>query len=462
MMFLQYAIWGVWSPILGMHLDHLHFTGAQMGPIFGTMAIASILSPFIAGQIADRYFSTERFLALTHFIGGLLLLWLAKLTTPTSVYWVMMAYALLYAPTVALTNSISFHHLSDAERDFGKIRLWGTIGWIAIGWVFGAALGHWSNAFSSALWVIGWLVTGFIVGVAAASRTGMTAGIVGAVLAGVLAVLLPRWWHGVQIAHCFTVGGITSIALAAYCLTLPHTPPAKKAANPWAFLEAIALIRQRNFAVLFFVSFFVATELAFYYLLSPIFFERVVRIPSSWVGPVMTIGQIAEVLVLILLPLSLKRIGMRNTIAIGISTWPVRYLIFSLFALTAPSVFASGPNTTIVYVATAIVFLAQALHGVCYAFFFVAGQVYTDQVATGDIRASAQSLIAIATAGVGGYVGAKFAGWARDAFTVATSTGLQPDFFKIYLIPVSITFACAIAFLIGFKSEKRVPVPEAA
>ena len=382
MMFLQYAIWGAWAPILAMHLNNnLKLTGLQIGYVFMTMPIASILSPFIAGQIADRYFSTERFLALVHFIGGLLLFAMARIDSYGPFLWVMAVYALLYAPTVALTNSLSFHHLKDPEREFGGIRLWGTIGWIVIGLVFGASLKRWS---------------------------------------------------GLSVGECLTVAGGISVLLALYSLTLPHTPPSKKAENPLAFLEALRMLKHRNFAVLFFISFFVATELAFYYQLSAIFFQQSVGLAESAVGPVMAIGQIAEVLVLAALPFALKNLGMRNTIAIGIAAWPVRYFIFSL----------GKPMW--------LVIAAQALHGICYAFFFVAGQVYTNSVATDDIRASAQSLITIATSGVGMLLGNIFAGWAMDFFRV----GGQPDFHKIYLIPVAITFACAVAFIIGFKEER--------
>ncbi|MGQ9525684.1 MAG: MFS transporter, partial [Armatimonadota bacterium] len=327
-------------------------------------------------------FSTERFLAVAHIVGGVLLIALAKITQYPVFYWTMLAYALLYAPTVALTNSLSFHHLRDAEKEFGGIRLWGTIGWIVVGWLFGYALARWKGV--------------------------------------------------VSVGDCLNLAGVIAIVLGVYSFTLPHTPPAKEAKNPWAFLEALKMLEHRNFAVLFFISFFVATELAFYYQLSAIFFRKGVGLSESWVGPVMTIGQVAEVLVLAMLPFALKRLGMKRTIAIGIATWPVRYFIFSL----------GSPMW--------LVIAAQALHGICYAFFFVAGQVYTDSVATPDIRGSAQSLIFIATQGIGMLAGNFFAGWAQDHFTVRG----EPDFHKIYLIPVAITFACAVAFVIGFKSEQ--------
>jgi len=383
MMFLQYAVWGAWAPILSMHLNNnLKFSGLQIGAVFSTMALAAACSPFIAGQIVDRYFSTERFLAVAHIVGGMMLIALARIQDYPVFYWTMLAYALLYAPTVALTNSLSFHHLKDAEREFGGIRLWGTIGWIVVGWLFGYALARWQGVLS--------------------------------------------------VGDCLNLAGVIAVVLGLYSFTLPHTPPAKKAENPWAFLAALKMLEHRNFAVLFFISFFVATELAFYYQLSAIFFQKSVGLPESWVGPVMTIGQVAEVLVLAMLPFALKNLGMRTTIAIGIATWPVRYFIFSL----------GRPME--------LVIAAQALHGICYAFFFVAGQVYTDSVATPDIRGSAQSLIFIATQGIGMLAGNFFAGWAMDRFRVAG----EPDFHKIYLIPVAITLACAVAFLIGFKSEK--------
>ncbi len=227
MMFLEYAIWGVWAPTLSLHLQKLpSFQGAHLGDLIGwvylTMPLATILSPFIAGQLADRYFATQRFLAFSHLVGGVFILAAAFVTDFMGIFWVMLGHCLLYAPTVALTNSLAFHHLPNGEKDFGGVRLWGTIGWIAIGWAFGS----WLESIT-----------------------------------------------GANVGQCLMFAGILSFVMAAYCLTLPHTPPAKTGKNPFAFLEALKLVRKPSFAVMLVVALIVSTELQFYYVLTQNFFS---------------------------------------------------------------------------------------------------------------------------------------------------------------------------------------------
>jgi MFS family permease len=233
MMFLEYAVWGVWAPILALYLGRLpafrEDTATKINMVYLTMAIASILSPFVAGQLVDRYFSTEKFLAFSHLVGGALLLWASQIATFWPLFFVMLGHCLLYAPTVPLTNSISFRNLPDPEKDFGPTRLWGTIGWIAIGWVFS-----------------GWL--GLPEGMRAALPTPPSVG------------------------NCLIFGGVLSLLMAAYCLTLPHTPPPPRPESPWAFIDALKLCRKPSFAVMLVVAFLVSTELQFYYVLTPNYF----------------------------------------------------------------------------------------------------------------------------------------------------------------------------------------------
>jgi MFS family permease len=225
MMFLQYAIWGVWAPTLSLYLARLpsfrEAMGDKIGWIYLAMPLANILSPFVAGQLADRYFATQRFLAVSHLVGGLFILAAAYVADFTGMFWLILGHCLLYAPTVALTNALAFHHLPNGEKDFGAVRLWGTIGWIAIGWVFGA-----------------WL----------------------------------DWVTGADVGQCLFFAGILSIVMAAYCLTLPHTPPATKVESPLAFLEALKLVRKPSFAVMLVIALLVSTELQFYYALTQNFF----------------------------------------------------------------------------------------------------------------------------------------------------------------------------------------------
>jgi MFS family permease len=246
MMFLEYAIWGVWAVNLQGYLGSLEsfreYGTFKISMIFMTMAIANILAPFVASQLADRYFSTERFLAFSYLVGGFFLLWASPfrfyLHLPPMVqsydflFWVLLAYCLLYAPTVALTNSLAFAHLPNGEKDFGSVRLWGTIGWIVIILLFGAWLG----------------------------------------LANVegIAKILP---HLPDVGDCLIVAGVLSLIMAGFSLTLPHTPPSPKVENPLAFLTAIKLARYPSFAVMLVVAFLVSTELQFYYALTPRFFQ---------------------------------------------------------------------------------------------------------------------------------------------------------------------------------------------
>lgn len=717
MMFLQYAIWGAWAPILTLHLLSLHdFTrpGANTGwliaLVYMTMAIASMVAP-VAGQFADRYFSTERYLAFSHAVAGGLIIWVYYLETFWAIFGVMLLHTLLYAPTVGLTNSISMHHLPNSERDFGKVRLWGTIGWIVIAWVFAVWLG---------------LADGVIEMISPKWRDALSG----------WRQELPRLYKP-QVGHTLLAAGGLSFLLAVFCLTLPHTPPSRKAENPFAFLGAVKLMKNPSFAVLIVVAFLVSTELQFYYVFTPSYFnqgggpftakdiaaalskqretqasydaselvrqwdekrlvlwdqrtltreeldglhkglkdallktvyatrdlrdaedlvymgdakelggngddklsrtefarlknfksrdietlvavveeqlsaerrkwesageaerserrqriaylekrrqtilqlwlsdlverrraavephvdfnpmqpllgvqkglafareqselfEQIVALQitlaafqnqaetlaeaaaiagagagfihvlqeqrselaaktnvaddkkreelqlfdsriaeirkrldrfddrrpnaakiaasaatalsqfdavrdakgglaldQAWVGPIMTLGQIAEVFVLLLVPWSLKRLGFRITIAIGIFAWSLRYLLFSL----------GHPRELII--------ASQALHGFGFAFFFVGAFLYADSIATPDIRASVQSFIIFITYGAGMLVSSLIAGPVVDAF--------DGNWYLVFMVPAVITGLCTVAFIIGFKDPPREPEP---
>lgn len=466
MMFLQYTIWGAWAPILVLHMQQLDdFTkdtvvnvvvtnitlqqDTKINLVYMTMAIATILSTFLAGQIADRYFSTERFLAFSQFAGGVLLIFLARLTTFPAMFWVMLLYAVIYAPTVALTNSLAFHHLPNGEKDFAGIRVWGTIGWIAIGWGIG-------------LWL---------------RETGA------------------------DVGNCLIVAAVLSFIMAGYSITLPHTPPTKNSADPWAFLGALRLLKKRSFAVLVIVSFLVATELQFYYVLSPAYFNQGggpysaktladllsgdnepsdadraaaaaalvlggdkdgneklsreeletlakndplakevadrenrtvakkggVRLHQGTVPIVMTFGQICEMIVLALLPFFLTRLGFRLTIAFGIAAWSVRYFVFA---------WCPSPEIVVAF---------QALHGFGFAFFFVGGFIYSDRIAGKEIKASAQALMLLVTMGAGMLVSSLVAGPISDY--------LERDWHQIFLVPAILTAVCTLIFLAGFRDD---------
>lgn len=430
MMFLQYAIWGVWAPVLGRYLlGPMGFSGTETGLVYMTMAIASILAPLIAGQIADRYFPTQYYLAVVHLLGGGLLYLLSQ-SEPKDFpkfFGLMMAYQLLYAPTVGLTNSLAFHHLPAGEKQFGPIRLWGAVAWIVVGLAFGQ-------------WLKG----------------------------------QPEAEQLRLVGQCLVWAAVLSVVNAVYCLTLPHTPPSRQGDNPFAFLEAFKLLKEPSFAVLTVISFLVATELQFYYVFGgpffgslriagqdiPEFFKSDLPASLAWLGiferipstddlwrikegsipQILTLGQIIEVFVLLGLPWFVSRFGIRATIVIGILAWPIRYGIFSL-----------GQPWW-------LVIASQGLHGLAYGFFFVGGQMYTDRVAGKDIRASAQSFMVLATAGVGMLLSSLIAGPVVDFFsTQSGQSGQQAvvNWQHVFLVPVGITVVGALAFLLFFREKSK-------
>ncbi len=389
MMFLQYAIWGAWAPVLSDYLlNNLGFTGFQAGWIFALLPIATIISPFIGGQLADRYFATEKVIAFLQLTGGVLLLIMSQVTSYGAIMALMFFYCLFYAPTLALTNSIAMINLKDSEEEFGRIRVWGTIGWIASGWL-----------------LTGWRYLG-----------------VNVALGGDMLFL----------------AGIMSVIMGFQSFTLPHTPPQKEGVNPLAFLDALKMLKNRDFLIFVGITFVVATELEFYYLLTaPFLTSTSIGISSESLPAIMTIAQFAEMFVMIfLLSVFLKKYGMRNTLAIGVIAWPLRYIIFAI-----------GKPVWLVVA-------SLTLHGFCYVFFFVAAFIYVDKIAPRDIRASAQSFIAIVVLGVGRGMGSVFAGKIMDIFTVNGVT----NWTNTFLVPCVLTILCAVAFILFFR-EKSSAVP---
>lgn len=393
MMFLEYATWGAWVVVLGAYLGapppredprfYLGFDPVQVGAIFSLLPLATIVAPFIFGQIADRMLSTQYLLSICHILGGIVMFAMATQRTYGPFMWLMLLYSLLYAPTLALTNSLAFTHMRDPEREFGGIRVWGTLGWIAAGWV-----------------LTGW-----------------------------------RLYLPAVVGDLLILAGIFSVLLGLFSLVLPHTPPKKEGVNPLAFLEALKLFANSNFAVFMVISFIVGTELEFYYILTSPYMEHL-GFARERVPAIMTIAQIAEILVMaVLLPRLLPKLGARRLLAMGVIAWPVRYAIFAF--LPIPWLVAAS----------------LILHGFCYVFFFVVGFIYVDQVAPKDIRASAQALVAIVVLGAGRFLGSRFAGWIQGRYTADGVTNWQ----SVFLVPCVLTIACAVAFLLFFRDEKAIP-----
>ena len=390
MMFLQYAIWGSWAPVLSAYLQNdLGFSGTQIGLIYSLLPLATIISPFLGGQIADRYFPTEKLIALLQLAGGGFLLLVAATTDYTTMIWLMLIYSILYAPTLALTNSIAMINMANSEKEFGSIRVWGTIGWITAG----LSLAFWRS-------------------LAEAQQVPTIQG------------------------DTLVLAGIFSIVMGLLAFGLPHTPPRKEGSNPWAFLEALKMLKSKNMIIFFVIAFIVATELQFYYVLTaPFLTSDQIGVANARVSGVMVIAQLAEIIVMaVLLPRFLPKYGIRKVMLMGIVAWPLRYAIFAI----------GGP--------TWLVLASLALHGFCYVFFFTAAFIYMDQIAPKDIRHSAQSLITLILLGFGNYLGALFSGLVQSIFTSADQ---GTNWTGVFLVPFFLTMLCAVGFLIFFKEETR-------
>lgn len=280
MMFLQYAIWGAWTPVMWSYVKGLGFSDYQAGLVFSALWLACILAPFTGGQVADRWMPSQWFLALVHAAGAIILYVMAGAQDFTPFIVLMGVYALLYAPTLAVTNAVAFEHIEDREKEFGVIRVLGTLGWI----------------------VAGLMLTGM---------RSMTLTVEGR---GDLLVL----------------SAALSVLMAIVCLTLPHTPPKREADNPFAFVEAFKLLKDPHFLLFIIIAFIVTTELQFYYLPTSEYLEKQILIPQEQVPAVMAIAQACELIgMAILLPILLPRIGIRWALAIGVLAWPLRYVVFA-------------------------------------------------------------------------------------------------------------------------------------
>ena len=376
MMFLQFAVWGAWFVTLGVYLEQgLHFSGAWIGAIFGTMALGTIFSPMIVGAIADRFFNSEKLMGLLHLLGGVLLLILPTMgTSPESFYTIALLYALLYSPTLALANSITFTHVPNGTVWFPILRTFGTIGWIAAG-----------------------LFVGYILP---------------------KMVSLPAETTIDATAYPLYLAGILSIALGFFSFALPPTPPTGKAGEMLPAFKAIGLLRSPSFAIFFGVSFVITIVLAFYYgftgnyLADSIMPQLSSLIKVQSVAPVMAIGQVAEMLILPFLGVCLFFMGMKWVLAVGMLAWGVRYMLFAL-----------GAGGDEAKVSALVVVASLALHGICFDFFFAAGFIHVDNNAPKEVRASGQALFTFLTYGLGMWIGNTLSGYIVDRYTVYNEMG---------------------------------------
>ncbi len=390
LMFLQYFVWGAWAVTMGTWLGaDLGFDGGQIGLAYGANAVAAIVSPFFVGMIADRFFPTQRVLAVLHLAGGVLL-WIASLQQSFGAFYaLLLAYALCFMPTLALSNSISFDHLPDAARDFPRVRVLGTVGWI---------------------------VAGLLIG-----------------------------WLGVEsTAQPMQIAAAASLVLGVFCFALPHTPPHAAgqavSARDVLGLDALALLRDRSFLMFVIGSFLLCIPLQFYYAFTnPFLNELGVARPAA----LQTLGQVSEIGFLLLLPWFLVKFGVKRILLIGMAAWSLRYVAF-----------AYGDAGSGMW----LLFIGILLHGVCYDFFFVTGQIYVDQRAPVAIRASAQGFLAFVTFGLGNFIGSFTAGQIVEANRV----GDGHDWTAIWLVPAGMAAVVLVLFLLLFRPRLSPAVPAAA
>ncbi len=385
MMFLQFVIWGAWFEIGFSYIPELGFPEPWMNPlVFGAFNIGALVALFFSTQFADRYFAAEKFLAFSHLIGGLAILGLFFLhPEPGSKvsFWpffgLMLLHSIFYVPTISITNSIAFAAMKNPEKEFGPIRLWGTIGWIVASWPFIFILVDWAKvpAYGTVSFTE-WLGSAF------------SHSLSGAALAK-------------GQSYVFLVSGVASLILAAFSLTLPHTPPKPATGeDKFAWLKAMKYLAKPFLLVLFIVTFIDAAVHQSYFFWTYDFLVKKVEIVPNWAGPVMKIGQIAEVLTMLFLGYVLKNLGWRTTMIIGVLGHAARFAVFAYF-----------PDKT-------AAILINVLHGICYAFFFATVYIFVDKYFPKDIRSSAQGLFNVLILGVGPFVANFVTSKLKDDYTV--------------------------------------------
>jgi nucleoside transporter len=436
MMFLEYVIWGAWLPLLGDYMTNfLAFTGGEKAWVFNAFAIASLTGMFFGGQMADRYFAQEKFLAFSHLIGGLAMFGLYFQTTFWPFFGLMLLHCFFYVPTLSVTNSIAFANLKDPQNEFGKLRVWGTIGWIAAAWPLIFIPIDWAQVptMDQAGGFVSWL--GKALGTLKQGDALKTA-----------------------MAGTFIVSGVTSLLLAAFCLTLPHTPPApREAGSAFAPLEALKLLKVPAILILFIVTFLDSLVHYCYFFWTSTFLPDI-GLPRNWTAVAMSVGQIAEIATMAYLGWFLKRLGWRTTMILGILGHVVRFGIYAI----------GTPDTLW------LVILSNVVHGFAYAFFFATVYIFVDENFPKDVRTSAQSLFNLLILGLGPFLGNFLWGWLGEFYSTPKLAPdgtplLGPDgnpvmqviWSKLFLVPLLFGLVAA-GFLALFFHPKSQPVPEEA
>lgn len=399
MMFLEFFIWGAWFVTLGTFLiNNLHATGAETGAVFSTQSWGAIIAPFVIGLIADRYFNAEKILGILHLAGAVLMYQMYTAPDVSIFYPYVLVYMILFMPTLALVNSISFNQMKDTGKEFPKVRVWGTIGWIVAGLAISFVF----------LWDA------------------------------------PENVKGGLMKNTFLLASVASLILGVFSFTLPKTPPtvpkgAKVKVSEILGLDALKLLKDKNFLIFFIASILICIPLAFYYQYANPFLQDIGVTNAT---AKMSLGQFFEVFFLLMLPFIFKKFGFKITILAGMLAWAIRYALF-----------AYGNAGDLYF----MLIIGIILHGICYDFFFVSGQIYTDAKAGPKFKSAAQGLITLATYGVGMLIGYEIAGLIADAYKTGENAF---DWKMIWIIPSIIALVVFILFALFFHDKNEKPVDE--
>ena len=393
MMFLQFCVWGSWYVTLSTYLLAIHFDGVSVGGIYSTVNWGAILAPVIAGMLADRFFPAQIVMAVLHLLGAAILWWISTITDPTSFFWTLLLYSICFMPTLGLANAVSFNQMSDPARQFPGVRVMGSIGWI---------------------------VVGLLVGVAAPAVLG----------------------HTIENTNLpLRFGALLSVVMGLYSLTLPHTPPGNAGRRPSLFqalgLETLAYMKDRSFAIFTLGSLLICIPLSFYYSFANAFLNETGMHNAA--GK-MTLGQMSEVLFLVLIPFFFARLGVKKMLLVGMVAWVLRYALF-----------AFGNNGALV----ALLYAGIILHGVCFDFFFVTGQIYVDQAVQRTQRASAQGFIHVVTYGIGQLIGSWAAGAVVEHYAYAVDATTRHRWEAIWTVPAVMAAVVAVLFLLFFRDPPK-------
>ena len=394
MMVIELFIWGAWLPLVWSYIgpQGLNFTGTEQAWIGSAFAIASVVGIFFSNQFADRNFSAERFMAFSHLIGGLAMLGLYFAKSFPAFFGLMLLHSLFYVPTISVANALAFANLKDPQKEFGPVRMGGTIGWVLAAWPLYFILG---------------------------TKTGAEA---------------------IQLyKYIFIISGVASLVLAAFSLTLPHTPPKPAAAGTQklAWVGAFKLLAIPYLLVLFIVTFVDATIHNGYFLMAGGFLSNPVGGPgfeNKWIMPIMSIGQVAEILTMAILGSVLKRFGWKTTMILGILGHTVRFGVFALF-----------PENQ------ALIVVVQVLHGICYAFFFATVYIFIDAAFPKDVRTSAQGLFNLLILGLGDLA----AKWMFIPLQASLTQNNIIDYKSLFLVPTLLSVGAAIILAVAFRPPRE-------